>query len=152
MKLVASICFMFLIITSNIFAQNEPIILEAESGVLGSDFSVVNENNITYVKPLTDFVSGDYPANDTKVITFNVSFADTGNYDLFAKVKVGASTYDDDSYFIGNGFGEKSPTIAGDWRLINSIVEAGQTEENETVTGMGNEGAQKWKCTDNCVT
>jgi xylan 1,4-beta-xylosidase len=144
MKLYITLFFLTFF-CANIFAQNEPIILEAELGILGSDFSKVTENQIIYVKPLSDYASTSSPGNGTKIITFSVRFADIGTYDLYARVYIGANTYSDDSCYFGRDFGEKSPTTNSDWSIVNGIVEAGQSQTSETVTGTGNAGAQKWK-------
>jgi len=65
---------------------------------------------------LTDYdeTSGtaNYPGENRTAI-YEVTFVDTGTYDLFGRVQVGSDGFNDDSFFYGNGFGEKNSTNAG---------------------------------------
>ncbi len=145
MKLKVSFIFIIVLITHGLYCQNEPVIAEAEAGAPGADFEVISEGDVTYIRPQTDFINTSYPGSADKVVSFTLSFIDTGTYDLYVRVRVGSNTYNDDSFFTGNGFGEKSPTNATDWFLINNIVNTGFSEPHEIVTGGESAGILIWK-------
>ncbi|MBN2012645.1 carbohydrate binding domain-containing protein, partial [candidate division KSB1 bacterium] len=84
----------------------KPVIVEAESGDVGSDYSILQEDSTEYVTIQTNSTAYN-PGSDARVISYEVTFPDTGTYDLFFRLWVGPNTYDDDSFFYGNGFGEK---------------------------------------------
>ncbi|MCF8358403.1 MAG: endo-1,4-beta-xylanase [Prolixibacteraceae bacterium] len=126
-------------------AQNEPVICEAEAAMLGSDFTTATTDGITYITPKTDFLSGDYPGSREKVASFSVTFPDSGTYRLFARVRVGAENWNDDSYFYGNGFGEKAPDNANDWIMCNGLVTAGHIYPYMVVEGQGDAGTELFK-------
>lgn len=135
----------FTIINGNVFAQNIAIVSEAETGTLGSDFSISSDGNITYITPQTDLASATTPGDDTKVVSFSIRFSETGTYDLYIKGKVGVGNFSDDSFYIANGFGNKSSTAGADWYVVNNIVNVGNAGFNEVVTGSGSAGGQIWK-------
>src|SRR5215472_11617099 len=81
---------------------------EAESGTLGSDFAVSNSSSPAYITITTDD-SGNSPSNSARVATYNITFPTAGTYQLYAHVRVGPGTFNDDSMFYGNGFGTQDP-------------------------------------------
>jgi endo-1,4-beta-xylanase len=120
-----------------------PVIVEAESGVVGSSFSVLKDGNITYVTTKTNYTG--YKVNDiTKMITYSVTFPDSGNYNLFARMKVGTAGANDDSYISANGFGEKD-TIDADWVMVNQLSGAGFSDSTDVVDDIGTGGSSVWK-------
>jgi len=112
--------------------------------MLGADFEVLTTGDVTYITPQTNFINPAYPGSAEKVVSFAFNFSDTGTYDLYARVRVGSGTYNDDSFFAGNSLGEKSPVSGSDWLLINGIVPVGFTGPDEVVTGGG-------KCRNTCL-
>jgi len=125
-------------------ASKKPIYVEAESGVLGSNFAVKQSGNITYVTAVntsTAYVPGD----SSHVATYQVTFPDTGHYNLFARVLVGPNNYNSDSFFYGHGFGVMDDTASADWVFINGLASAGFTDSSAYVTGLGGIGSQVWK-------
>ena len=101
-------------------ASKKPIIVEAESGTLGSNFLVKNENTTDYVTAKNNntlYVPGD----SSRVATYQVTFPDSGHYNLFARVRVGSGNFNDDSFFYGHGFGVKNDTLGTDWTFINGL-------------------------------
>jgi endo-1,4-beta-xylanase len=50
------------------FAQNEPIVFEAESGTVGSQFAILTDAGVQYVA-IQSTVGGFNPGNDARVIT-----------------------------------------------------------------------------------
>ena len=51
--------------------------------------------------------TGNNPATAARVARYEVTFPAAGDYRLFARVRVGPAGADDDSFFMGNGFGAK---------------------------------------------
>ncbi|MBN2812789.1 MAG: endo-1,4-beta-xylanase, partial [Bacteroidales bacterium] len=126
-------------------AQDLPVIIQAEQGIKGSDFRVVDTLGTTAVTINSDVVNSYYPGNANRVITYEVTFPEAGTYDLFARVLVGRGTYDDDSYFYGNGFGEKNVTLDADWIRANGLAVKGYTGIFDVVNGSGAAGSGIWK-------
>ena len=122
-----------------------PVIVEAESGVRGSDFPVLQAGNVTYVAVATNLISGGFPGDTSRMITYQVPFADSGKYNLFARVRVGAAGFDDDSFFYGNGFGSRRDTAAVDWIIVNGLASAGFSDATAVVDGPGSLGTGVWK-------
>jgi endo-1,4-beta-xylanase len=117
-----------------------PVIIEAESGNLGNEF-----NNLgSYINISTIMVDGFYPGANRSA-SYQVTFIDTGVYDLFARVRVGPAGFNDDSFFYGDGFGLKDNTIAGDWILCNGLGSAGFSEPEDVVRDAGAIGSNEWK-------
>src|SRR5437764_6984051 len=83
--------------------------LEAEAGTLGAEYAVGNDGAIQYVYPTTNS-AGTNPGSSARVVTYNVTFPVAGTYDLYVRALVGPGGGNDDSFFVGNGFGSKSPT------------------------------------------
>jgi len=126
-------------------AGKKPVIVEAESGKLGSHFQVLNDGGVTYVSTNTNWTSLYSPGDTSRIITYQVPFADSGSYNFFARVRVGPGGFDDDSFFYGRGFGQKSDTAASDWIFINDLAGGGFTDPTAYVDGLGTAGNSVWK-------
>ncbi|MCK4446712.1 MAG: endo-1,4-beta-xylanase, partial [Candidatus Marinimicrobia bacterium] len=122
----------------------KPVIVEAESGDVGSDFSILQEDSIDYVTIQTNSAAYN-PGSSARIISYEVTFPDTGTYDFFVRLRVGPNTYDDDSFFYGNGFGEKDSTNDDDWIFVNGLAATGFSEPNEVVLEAGGLGSEIWK-------
>lgn len=127
-----------------VFAADEPIILEVEKATLGADFAVGDDGTVQYVYPKTTNANS-YPGIVDKVMTFTVSFPETGTYKLYARLRVGAGGYNDDSFFFGKTFGTLSVSNVDSWALINGITPIGYTIDNDVVSYQGSAGMQTWK-------
>ena len=139
-----------LIAAAQMAAQSSPIILEAEKATLGSEYSTAIEASVTYAAPTTN-ATGTSPGSANRVMTFTVKFPVGGDYELYARVRVGPNGADDDSLFYANGFGPKSPTTDSDWITVNGLYQVGYTAAGDTVLGVGygDIGVWKWiKLTD----
>src|SRR5689334_11856075 len=101
------------------------VTLQAESGVLGSNFTNGFDGALQYISISTDLINVGNPGNANRVATYTVTFPAAGTYNVFARLRVGPATFSDDSLFYGNGFGAKSPTVDGDWILMNGLASAG---------------------------
>jgi endo-1,4-beta-xylanase len=126
-------------------AGNKPVIVEAESGTLGSHFKVLQDGNVTYISTDTNWVSLTSPGDASRVATYQVAFQDSGFYNLFVRLRVGPNGFDDDSFFYGKGFGVKNDTASADWVFINGLAAAGFSDSSAVVDGPGSLGTQVWK-------
>jgi endo-1,4-beta-xylanase len=126
-------------------AGKAPVIVEAESGKLGSNYSILQSGAVTYVTPKTNWTSLTNPGDSSRTVKMQVTFADSGYYNLFVRVRVGPNGFDDDSYFYGNGFGTKNDTAGSDWIFINGLASAGFTDTAAWVDGAGTVGISVWK-------
>ena len=146
-----SFLILVLLLFSNLtlYGQDEPLIIEAESGSLGADFIILEEGDIQYVSPQTDFLDVGFPGSSEKVITYELSFPAAGTYDLYARLRVGPASAEDDSFFIGSGFGDKSVTNADEWITVNQLHTAGFVAAGDVVRGgAGQDGiapSEVWK-------
>ena len=96
--------------------MGDSVTIEAETGSLGGEWAVSNSSSPAYIT-ITTAGAGGNPGSAARVATYNVTFPAAGTYELYARIRVGAETFNDDSLFYGNGFGLKSPTTDGDWRV-----------------------------------
>ncbi|MBN1997839.1 endo-1,4-beta-xylanase, partial [candidate division KSB1 bacterium] len=131
--------------TIEILSGETPVYVEAESGILGSGYSVQQDGDITYVTPTSNFDGQSSPEDPNRVITYQVTFQDTGYYDLFVRLYVGPGTYKNDSFFLARGFGEKNCTAGTDWVYINALMRAGFTDSADLVYDRGLAGWEVWK-------
>ena len=122
----------------------KPVFVEAESGEIGSDFDVLTEGDITYVTIKTNSTAYN-PGSAKRINTYQVTFPDSGTYNLFARMRVGSNGYDDDSFFYGKGFGLKDSVTNGDWVFVNGLASAGFTDSSDVVDGPGAAGNRVWK-------
>lgn len=123
-----------------------PLTFEAESGVLGADWAVSNSvspavTNIT----ITSNSTSNSPVSAARVATYAVTFPAAGTYHLYARLRVGAGGYDDDSLFYAGSFGAKSPALSSDWILVNGLAGVGFSNSTDVVTGGGTLGSGMWK-------
>lgn len=128
----------------------EPLIVEAESGTVGNEWATEtdDEDGSTYVTITTDHSettgTANYPG-ENRTISYEITFPDTGSYDLFARVYVGAETFDDDSWFIPQGFGEKHPDSTSHWLMSNGLAAGGFDMPDDVVREAGGLGSEMWK-------
>lgn len=135
-----------------------PVIVEAESGEVGSEFDVIEEGDVTFVRVTSDWHDADgqpqwsRPVSEDHVITYEVTFPAPGSYNLFARVRVnsqdqeGRGAADNDSFFFPDGFGEKQVDEQDDWSFVNQIdAAAGWSDPGDVVHDRGGAGAGVWK-------
>lgn len=125
-----------------------PVLVEAESGELGSEWETLSEDGVDYINITTDFNetsgSGSFPGAE-RTASYSVTFPAAGEYDLFARVRVGTGGFDDDSFFEPNGFGEKDPANEEDWFVVNGLASAGFSAPDALVRDAGGLGDGIWK-------
>jgi len=126
-------------------AGKKPVVIEAESGKVGSNYQVLTGGGVTYITPKTNWTSLTAPGDSSRTVTYQVTFADSGSYNLFAHIRVGPNGFDDDSFFYGNGFGLKNDTAGADWIFINGFASAGYSDPTAYVDGPGTLGNSVWK-------
>src|SRR5262245_29915657 len=126
-------------------AQNESIIVEAESGTIGSQFAIQSDGAVQYIAILST-VGGFNPSTSARVATYSVTFPRAGVYELYARLRVGPATFNDDSAYYANGFGVKNPASDADWILVNNLANpVGFTLPGDKVTGGGPATSGVWK-------
>lgn len=134
----------------------KPIIVEAESGNVGSDFQVTTDagnSNLTYVTIKTDAAAAgatNFPAKLDRTISYQVTFPDSGTYNLYARINVGPDTFNDDSFFYGKTFGQKDPTVDTLWNMVNGLAAGGFSNASDVVREIGGAGSNVWKWV--CIT
>jgi endo-1,4-beta-xylanase len=132
-----------------VLAENEPIVLEAESGAAGSAFTTTTADGVTFIS-ISPTVGGFNPTSDTRVVTFTVTFPAPGTYELYARLRVGPSTFSDDSFYYGNGFGVQpvstDSSADGSWIIANNLANpVGYTVPTDKVVGGGLAQSGVWK-------
>ncbi|HEY5757019.1 MAG TPA: endo-1,4-beta-xylanase [Steroidobacter sp.] len=136
--------FVILAVPLTAVAQTEPIIVEAESASISSAYSIGTTEGATYVTIVNDSPGFGPPATADGALTYSVTFPSAGNYDLYARFRVGPGGGSDDSFYVGNGFGDKVGT--SQWVLLNQIDGGGFTTPADTVRngGPATTNAFKW--------
>ena len=123
-----------------------PLTFEAESGALGEDWIVNNSVNPALTNiTITSNGNGNNPGSAARVASYTVTFPGPGTYQLYARIRVGSSGYDDDSLLYASSFGMKSPTANSDWVFVNGLAGVGFSHAAEVVTGGGTSGSATWK-------
>jgi endo-1,4-beta-xylanase len=147
-------------------AQNAPVPFEAESGTSAGpvatgatigDWAVRTAAPVTYVTTTTDVaaytaptspgggVGASAPATDARVLSYTVTFPGPGTYDLYARMRVGSNSANDDSFYYANSLGVKSPTNGSDWVNCNNLFGGGYTASTDVVDGGGGATTNVWK-------
>lgn len=123
-------------------AAKRPLVVEAESGILGSNFSILKDSSSTYVDVDSNAMDATYPGDTSRVITYQVQFPDSGAYYLYARVRVDSGS---GSFFYGNGFGTKNAAASTDWVAVNGLDSVGFSTPTYFVDGTGTAGDSVWK-------
>ena len=120
--------------------------LEAEAGTLGAEYAPATVAGVAGITPSTTG-TGANPGSAARVASYAVQFPSATIYQLYARVYVGAGSFNDDSFFYGSGFGVKSPTTNSDWvAVLSGLADTGYTAASEqVVVGGGSAGIQVWK-------
>ena len=129
----------------NVNTLKSPVIVQAESGTLGSNYSVLTDNTVKYITPKANWTGLTSPGDTSRMATYQVTFPDTGKYNLFARVRVGPNGFNDDSFFYGKGLGVKNDTASADWIFVNGLASAGFTDSTAIVDGLGSVSTGIWK-------
>lgn len=130
---------------ANLSPAADLVTFEAESGALGTNFSVGNSGGVIYISNTNNNTSTTIPGLPGRVASYTINFPAAGAYDLYARIRVGAGGANDDSLFYANGFGGKSPTTASDWIFCNNVWNIGFANPADIVTGGGAVQTGVWK-------
>jgi len=125
--------------------RSASVTLEAEAAMLGINFVTNTSSGVTYISNTNNNTDAGGPLIPGRVASYTVIFPEPGSYQLFARVRVGSGDASDDSFFYGNGFGVKSPTLDADWIRVNSVNTGGFTNPGDEVTGSGSASINVWK-------
>jgi glucuronoarabinoxylan endo-1,4-beta-xylanase len=121
------------------------VTFEAESASLGADFTNGTSGAVQFISIATDRINNGNPGSSNRVASYTINFPAAGRYYLYARVRVGADTFNDDSMFFAKGFGANSPTTDSDWATVNGLGAAGFSNSTDIVTGGGSLGSGMWK-------
>ncbi|MEJ2545097.1 MAG: hypothetical protein P8Y99_13605, partial [Calditrichaceae bacterium] len=116
---------LFLFNETDVTAGLRPVIVEAESGQLGSSFNVTVDGEVTSITTTSGHISTTSPGDSSRMATYQVTFKYPGYYYLYVRLRVGPGGFDDDSFFYARGFGVKSDTASADWVFVNGLASAG---------------------------
>ena len=124
------------VVTEPIPAEFPPLIIEAETGSLGADFVVTTEDDgTTFVEVAPSAATPASPATAARVLSYPIELPAAGEYELYARVRIGPGAGGDDSLFYGNGFGEKDPALDTDWIIANGLSNVGYVQPDQVVAG-----------------
>jgi endo-1,4-beta-xylanase len=123
-------------------ASKRPLIVEGESGASGSNFPTLQDSGVTYVDVNSNSMNTGNPGDTSRTIAYQVQFADSGTYNLFARVRVDSGN---GSFFYGNGFGMENDTANSDWVAVSGLDSAGFSVSSAFVDGPGTLGTGVWK-------
>ncbi len=124
--------------------QAVAVMAEAESGTLGTSFVLGNSSGVIFISS-TNNNAASTPGFSGRVATYIVTFPEAGVYDLYAHIRTGPNSGNDDSFLYGKGFGTKSPTAAADWVVCNNLFNVGYTNPTDIVTSGGTTLSNTWK-------
>ncbi len=130
---------------SEVDPGKKPVVVQAESGKLGSNYSLLSDNTIKYISPKTNYTGLASPGDTSRIATYNITFPDSGTYNLFARIRVGANGFNDDSFFYAKNFGIMKDTASADWFFINGLAAGGFADTSAIVDAPGGLGNSVWK-------
>ncbi|MBC6608623.1 endo-1,4-beta-xylanase [Hymenobacter sp. BT188] len=138
-----------------VYGQNAPVTLQAEAGTLRdasapAAITFNTEGTTGFIRVVGNFVTlngvTQSPNADNRVLSYTVTFPGAGVYDLYARVRVGAGGFDDDSYYIANSFGTRSAFETNRWTNANGLAGGGYTTISDIVSAGGPGGANNtWR-------
>jgi endo-1,4-beta-xylanase len=133
-----------------------PVIVEAEGGTRGADVQVVNDatdSAITYVTAGVNVTDAPVDLTDPRIMNLEVQFPEAGEYQIYARVRIGPDGGDDDSFFVDIGVDAPS------WSTANGL--RGEPVQGQTgyqqgrvitdVTGQTTTGVWMWVLLDDIV-
>ncbi len=131
-----------------VHAQLTPVLVEAESGMLGDDWSTGTDSGLEYIT-ITSNSTGLSPGTKERVATLTVDIPSPGIWELYVHIRVGSGATSDDSLLYGDGFGLMSPSSSADWIRVDGLYLAGyESTDTDLVLGgddRGTAGTEVWK-------
>src|SRR5688572_7817007 len=124
------------------FAQNVPIIIEAETGALGTPTNLTTGTDATGVTYLTVQPAGNSGATPTpdRIATYTVNFPAPGNYAMYVRFLAGPIGGNDDSFYLPTGFNTST-----NWTGAYNTSSGGATAPASGVSAAGTAGQNVWK-------
>jgi len=119
-------------------AQAQPVIVEAESGTLGSSLTTAAAGGVTYITTTENGTAP--PTTPPRIATWQVTFPAGGNYDLYVRIQAGPNSGNDDSFYIPSGFNNTT-----NWTGLYNTSSGGFTAAGDTVLTGGGAGTTVWK-------
>jgi endo-1,4-beta-xylanase len=98
--------------------EGAPVIIEAERGSRGSDVQMLvdpADSSITYVTAGVNVTTPPVDATDPRVVSVEARFPAAGQYQIYARVRIGPAGGEDDSFFVDAG--TEPPT----WSVANGL-------------------------------
>jgi len=127
------------LLTAAVSANAAIVGFEAESGTLGANFdpAIADAAALGGEYITTEVNQGGIVA--ANIVTYSVNFAETGTYDLYGKIYIGAQGALDDSFFYGSDFATTpSITVNGlDGVATEAYVWVNFSVETGTFGGTG---------------
>jgi endo-1,4-beta-xylanase len=120
------------------FAQT-PVIVEAETGTLGSSLTVATDSaaGVTYITTTENSAVTPTPA---RTATYSVTFPAAGNYALYVRILTGPVGGNDDSFYIPSGFNNTT-----NWTGLYNTSTGGATDPAAGAPTGGTAGQNVWK-------
>jgi GH35 family endo-1,4-beta-xylanase len=112
-----------------------PLIVQAEAGRLGAEVAAVSDGTVTFVSVLPSPPVAAFPGNAERVLSYDVTFPEAGEYELYLRFRVGPGGGNDDSVFYASSFGIKDPALGADWVTVNGLSSIGYTLADQIVAG-----------------
>jgi len=116
-----------------------PVIVEAESGSLGTSLTTGTDAGVNYITVVTAANSGATPTPD-RVATYQVSFPAAGSYALYVRILAGPIGGNDDSFYVTSGFNNTT-----NWSGLYNTSSGGATAPGAGVSTTGSAGQNVWK-------
>jgi endo-1,4-beta-xylanase len=116
-----------------------PVIVEAESGTLGTSLTIVPASGTTPSYITTTENNGANPTPQ-RTATYQVNFPAPGSYALYVRVLVGPNTGNDDSFYVPTGFNTTTS-----WAAPYNQSSGGANNPTSTVTLESGAGQNVWK-------
>jgi endo-1,4-beta-xylanase len=116
-------------------AQYPPLIIEAEAGSGGADFVPGSDGSASFVEIAPSAATPGAPGSAARVLTYAIQLPAPGEYELYARVRVGPGGGSDDSLFYASSFGEKDPLNESDWIIANNLANVGYQLPDQIVAG-----------------
>ncbi|HTU64481.1 MAG TPA: endo-1,4-beta-xylanase [Steroidobacteraceae bacterium] len=128
---------LLLSVAGSAIAQTAPVIVEAESGALGSSLTTATAGSVTYITTTENAAVNPTPS---RTATYNVTFPAAGTYELYVRILTGPNSGNDDSFYVGNGFNTST-----NWSAAYNTSTGGFTNPNDTVLTGGGAGQNVYK-------
>lgn len=120
------------------------LLVEAEDAALGAGLDIATEGGVTFIEPNANF-TGSFPTSSSTVATFSVTFAEAGDYEVYARIYVGPGGFSDDSLIAATSFGDIPVGSTTGWSMANGLASAGFAGAETIILATGNEGTETWK-------